>query len=773
MSPTRVCLVTDELYPFTAGGIGRITHNLILDSLRRDADVELHVLFPDSVKVPPSQVEMFFGGRVKAHVCPPREPHQSTADAHGVYPPRAAFLDSRWHGESLDLMRYLKAREAEGLHFDVIEFTDFHGWAFCTLQEKHLGLAFTQATISVRLHSSYGVLMRLEPNTLEVENLGRYEIERKALLDADVVVAHLPCIADFNRRFYGFDEAWARKVTVEFPPVVMDAPPRLPALDIAPTQRNLVFVTKIQSFKQPDVFIRAAVLLMRAWPEYQGRAVLACHSFDPDYLREVKALVPADLTDRFVFIKPGPDREALMRTGVVVIPSIFESLNLTAYEVSVAGSRLVLNGACLAFGEDSPFVDGANCYKYDGSLDGLAEAMRRALEGPELDAVTWTVARPYWETRRPPTVVSATPARHPLVSVVITNQDRGRYLSEALHGLAATTYPELEVIIVDDASTAPFDVQVLGRVERSAAEAGSYLRVIRSPVRRGLAGARNLGLRAARGEYVLSLDSDGCVSPGFIERAVTALEARAEYSGVVPTTGCFQSGEELNVRQFSDFITFLGDCPSYALVANRVSSPSVLLRRSALASYTYNEGLLGYEDWELLLRMVHGGHRLLVTNQVHFFSRRRPEAPVTEAERRRHFQGIVRMLENLPEPLSPGVRLFTLLAHSRDAMVDPQGAVHPVVKVSPPAPVEVPPPLDRPLRYDVVDFMNAALKRLPLVHPLLKHAAGAAVPGDEAGAAESHQPAPLRYTVVDQVNGLLKRAPFLHHALRRTAGKVI
>lgn len=81
---------------------------------------------------------------------------------------------------------------------------------------------------------------------------------------------------------------------------------------------------------------------MRTWPEYQGKAILACHAFDPEFLAEVKALIPSDLTDRFVFIKPGPDREAHMRAGVVVITSSYESLNLTAYEASVAGTRLVL-----------------------------------------------------------------------------------------------------------------------------------------------------------------------------------------------------------------------------------------------------------------------------------------------------------------------------------------------------------------------------------------------------------------------------------------------
>lgn len=779
MSMTRVCLVTDELYPFTPGGIGRVAHNLIMDSQRHGANVEFHVLFPPTVSVQTAQVELFFGGRVKAHLCDFREPQQTTADAHGFYPPTEAFRDSRWHGESLEVMRYLKAREAEGLRFDVIEFADFRGWAFAALQEKHLGLAFAQTTLSVRLHSSYGTLMHHEPNTLEVENLGRFEIERKSLLDADLVVGHLPCIAEFNRRFYGFDDAWMRKVRVEFPPVVMESPAEPSRLfDVPAAQRNLVFVTKIQHFKQPDVFVRGAVLLMRTWPEYQGKAILACHSFDPDFLAEVKALIPSDLTDRFVFIKPGPDREAHMRAGVVVITSSYESLNLTAYEASVAGTRLVLNSACLAFGDDSPFVDGVHCHKYDGSLDALVVAMRKALEGPELAPVRWTVDRPYWERHAREAPPTRSP-QSPLVSVVIINQDQGIFLPIALQGVAASTYPEVEVVVVDDGSTSAFDMQVLQRLERSEAE-GEGLRVVRSPIRRGFAGARNLGVRAARGAYVVFLESDDSLSPDFIQHAVSALEARQEFSGVVPTGGRFHSSEELANRQFKGFMTYLGDCPTYALAANQVSAPTALLRRTVLEQHAYNETLSGYADWDFFLRLAQGGHRFLVTNQVHFFSRRGHAITPSASQQRHHFRWLVRLFEGVPAPLHPSTRLFALLAHSREAMVDPYGALDTQERRPSSAAssalesAQVLAEAVRPLRYDVVDLMNAALKRLPLVHPLLKQAvAGKTVPtSGESGGASLGEAPPLRYVLVDRANTLFKRMPVIHRAIRSTVSRL-
>lgn len=765
MKTTRVCIITDELYPFTAGGIGRLIHNMLKDGLARQPALEFHLLVPERVEMQPAKVELYFGDRVKLHLCRFREPKEGAVDAHGLYPPPVAFRDSRWHAESLDLMRHLKALEASGLCFDVIEFPDFRGWAFCTLQEKHLGLAFQDALLSVRLHSSYGVLVHYEPHTMEVENIGRVEIERKSLLDADRVVAHLPCIATFNQRFYGFDEKWLEKVVVEFPPVTDGASSMPPA---APARRDLVFVTKIQPFKRPDLFIRAAAMLMRTWPGWNGRAILACHAFDQDYLAEIQGLVPPDLSHRFFFTRPGPEREELMRSGVVVIPSDYESVNLTAYEASAVGARLVLNGSCLAFGDDSPFVDGVNCHKFDGSTEGLMGAMRRALEGPDLRPVAWTAARPYWESLTPVHRRVPAPGPEPLVSIVVTNFNLGHHLPETLASLAASSYPEVEVIIVDDASTAPFDQVVLERIEKSAAESGSDLRVIRSPVRRGLAGARNMGVRASRGRYVLPLDAEDCLAPEFLSWAVAALEARPEYSGAVPTVGCFVSDEELASRQFSDFATFLGDCPTYALVGNRVSGATLLLRRSVLERRPYDERLSGYEDWELYLRLVQEGHRFLVTNQVQVFERRDPRSRHTAPGAKRHFQRVSRMLEWAPKPLHPSVRLFAVLAHAEEAVVDPFGAIHrdEASERSLESASD-----ERPMRYTVIDMMNSTLKRMPLVHPLLKRALGATHSRTVSQEGNPGEPVPLRYEVVDRLNTALKQVPFLHTVLKRAAEK--
>ncbi|MBZ4401335.1 MULTISPECIES: glycosyltransferase [unclassified Myxococcus] len=749
MRPRRVCLVTDELHPFTAGGIGRVVHNLVEASLQRAADVELHLLLPSSASMAPPDVERYFQGKVKAHRCAPRPEWEATFDEGGVYPPVGAFTDTFCHAQSMELMLELRQLEARGLLFDDIEFPDYRGWAFCSIQEKLLGCGLQGARMVVRLHSTSGMLAPFERQLPTKEHLGVHELERKALLDADLVVAHIPGVAELNRAYYGFAESWLDKVVQEFPPVA-------PKQDFVPVrgerEPDLLFVTKVQNFKRADLFVRGAAAFMRHCPEYQGKAVLACHVANTAFLTWIQSLIPQSLRERFIFTGPAKDRDAMMREGIVVIPSDYESLNLTAYEASAAGATLVLNAGCVAFAPGSPFVDGVNCHTFDGSVEGLVAAIERAWRSGPLRPVEWTADVPYWEKPAPPprALQRLEGARLPRVSVLITNHNLGRFLPETLASVADSSYPEIEVIIVDDASTGAFDHEVLNHIEESIRSGESGVKLIRNPVNRGLPASRNIGLGAATGDYILPLDADDCISPTFIRMAVEALERHLEFDVVVPSTGYFDSDEARARRRFIDYALFIGDCPSLGMVANRLACATSLMRRSLFERMRYNEALTSYEDWDLYLRLAHSGSRFLVTNALHFHYRRRKGSMISGVNRRRHLELLFQLHQGLPRPLPAGSQLsaFLLLAEMADTAHSTDVASTGVAVGEP------------PLRYGVVDTLNSALKRAPVVHRLLKLAASGLTP-------EGEEERPMRYALVDLVNRTLKRMPAVHPRMKQ------
>ena len=102
-----------------------------------------------------------------------------------------------------------------------------------------------------------------------------------------------------------------------------------------------------------------------------------------------------------------------------------------------------------------------------------------------------------------------------LVSIIIPCYRQARYLGQAICSALAQTYPHVEVIVVDD-----------GSPDEAAEVASRYVgvRLIRQ-ANRGVAAARNVGLLASGGEYVIFLDADDRLLENAVEIGVETLTA--------------------------------------------------------------------------------------------------------------------------------------------------------------------------------------------------------------------------------------------------------
>jgi GT2 family glycosyltransferase len=105
----------------------------------------------------------------------------------------------------------------------------------------------------------------------------------------------------------------------------------------------------------------------------------------------------------------------------------------------------------------------------------------------------------------------------PLVSIVTLNWNSLSHTLEVLESLRGISYPNLEIIVVDNGSTN--DEATL--IEQKYPEA----LVIRNERNEGFCGGNNIGTRRSRGDYVLLLNNDTIVEPGFLEPMVEALES--------------------------------------------------------------------------------------------------------------------------------------------------------------------------------------------------------------------------------------------------------
>lgn len=109
----------------------------------------------------------------------------------------------------------------------------------------------------------------------------------------------------------------------------------------------------------------------------------------------------------------------------------------------------------------------------------------------------------------------------PFVSVIVPAYNAAWCVGETLSSIAAQTYPNFEVIVVNDGST---DETL--EVIRPYAEKDARFRVV-SQENRGLTGARNRGIDESKGELIAPLDADDLWHPQFLQKMVDALMASA------------------------------------------------------------------------------------------------------------------------------------------------------------------------------------------------------------------------------------------------------
>jgi glycosyltransferase involved in cell wall biosynthesis len=106
------------------------------------------------------------------------------------------------------------------------------------------------------------------------------------------------------------------------------------------------------------------------------------------------------------------------------------------------------------------------------------------------------------------------------VTIIVPGFDIGPYVEDALESVRSQTLTEWKAILVDDAST-----DRTTRAFEAAAGGDARFTVVRHPVRRGLGAARNTALDLVDTPLVGFLDGDDVLTPGALERLVSALDA--------------------------------------------------------------------------------------------------------------------------------------------------------------------------------------------------------------------------------------------------------
>jgi glycosyltransferase involved in cell wall biosynthesis len=188
------------------------------------------------------------------------------------------------------------------------------------------------------------------------------------------------------------------------------------------------------------------------------------------------------------------------------------------------------------------------------------------------------------------------------VSIIIPNKNRCDELVHTLASVRAQAFGEFECLIVDDNSTDDFDAAVAPFV------ADPRFRLIRQPAgRSGAPAARNDGAAAARGRYVIFLDSDDLLAPHCLAQRVRVMDARPELDFAVFRCELFRA-EPGDVGLLWNADTGEDDLDRFIRHDVPWQTTGPIWRKSSLAKVgPWDEEARSAQDWEFHLRAVLSG----------------------------------------------------------------------------------------------------------------------------------------------------------------------
>jgi glycosyltransferase involved in cell wall biosynthesis len=182
-----------------------------------------------------------------------------------------------------------------------------------------------------------------------------------------------------------------------------------------------------------------------------------------------------------------------------------------------------------------------------------------------------------------------------LVSVIIPTYNRWPMLREAIDSVLTQSYRGFEVVVVDDGSED-------GTAEKLPAQYGAAVRVV-AQARRGVAAARNLGVKCARGGYLAFLDSDDLWRPRKLEVQITCMQREPDWRICQTEEVWIRNGVRVNPKRRHRKPS--GDIFRPSLDLCLVSPSAALMKRDLFASTGgFDESFPVCEDYDLWLRIA-------------------------------------------------------------------------------------------------------------------------------------------------------------------------
>jgi glycosyltransferase EpsE len=191
----------------------------------------------------------------------------------------------------------------------------------------------------------------------------------------------------------------------------------------------------------------------------------------------------------------------------------------------------------------------------------------------------------------------------PLISIIMGVHNGKRTIGTALESIRSQTFTDWECIVCDDGST---DGTWENLIDSTATD--PRFKLLRNSTNRGLAATLNRCIDAATGDLLARHDADDTSEAQRLQEQVDYLAANGE----VTVVGTYAALVDDLGRTWGELRHALTPEKFDWLKRNCVVHPSVVMRKSAIvAEGKYDEDAVRLEDWDLWLRLVSRGHKIV------------------------------------------------------------------------------------------------------------------------------------------------------------------
>jgi glycosyltransferase involved in cell wall biosynthesis len=212
--------------------------------------------------------------------------------------------------------------------------------------------------------------------------------------------------------------------------------------------------------------------------------------------------------------------------------------------------------------------------------------------------------------------------KSPRVTVVIPAYNREKYIGAAIESILRQTFSSFELLLVDDGS-------MDGTREVARSYSDPRLHLLCQERNLGISGARNAGIRLARGEYIAFLDSDDLAYETRLAKQVSFLDRHPDYAAVGAWVD-WMAEDGRRLRRIKRRPVSARKIAALRLFRQGIENSASMARTAILRNYAHREDYQVCSDYDLWARIA-AGHRL--TNLPEVLVCRRFHAQQTTRER--------------------------------------------------------------------------------------------------------------------------------------------